>query len=152
MTTAQIIIRRPTRDELAAVRAQRLRVMKGSEPAPDLQPDEADLRPDAIHMAAFASDGTVVAAIRATPIGADPNVYEISRLFTAESYRGQRIGSRVLAAIEQAAVLAGAKGFVLNARTSAENFYAHNGYWRTGRILHLDNGDTNHVMVKEVRE
>lgn len=150
MTQVQATIRRPTPEELPVIRALRRRVMRKDESTPPMLPPEAiDLSATTIHMAAYAGN-EIVAAVRTAPIEQDPTVYVISRLFTRKPYRGQGIGSRLLKAVEQAGIEAGARAFVLDSRLKTEDFYARNGYWRTGRIIHHDNGDINHVMVKEV--
>jgi predicted GNAT family N-acyltransferase len=146
-----LTIRRPSYEELVNVRAMRRQELLGEmvDPA-TLEIDPIDLAEKVIHVVAFAPDGDILSCVRLKPIADDETVYEVSRMVTRTRHRGQGIGTKVLSAAEELAVRDGAKGFVLDSRPSARNFYARAGYWPTGRQKVLENGDINYVMVKQV--
>jgi predicted GNAT family N-acyltransferase len=151
---SNIDIRNPKSDgELIALRAMRRQELLGEIPTPNsqLHVDPKDLVEGAITLAAYDPDGTIVSTVRLMSIEEDDSVYEINRMVTRESYRGRGIGTTVLTEGEKRAIAQGARAFVLDSRRDARAFYARAGYWPTGRTSVLENGDVNHIMVKEVK-
>ena len=147
MTSANIIIRQPSLDELTKVRTLRHEELQGDRPiATPLEPTTDDLKPSAIHIVAFDGD-KVVSAVRADPNPNDSSVYCVSRMVTEVNYRKQGIGTQVLKGVETEAIMRGAKGIVLFARVTALGFYEQAGYWNTQIVK-----DDNYVMVKQVQK
>ena len=80
---------------------------------------------DDIHLAIF--DGmALVGTVILTPYG--PTTCKLRQMAVADSYRGQGLGARLLAAAEAAAREAGALRIILAARVTAEGFYSRHGY------------------------
>jgi predicted GNAT family N-acyltransferase len=148
----KVEIRRPTSpDDLRAIRLMRRRELLGeTAPPADLQARPEDLDPSTIIVVAYSPEGQVVCSVRLMPLEDDASVYEVSRMVTTTEYRGQGIGTVVLAEAEHDAIERGARAFVLDSRDQARAFYARVGYLPTGRNRILDNGDVNYIMFKPV--
>jgi GNAT superfamily N-acetyltransferase len=126
---SQITIRKPTLEELVAVRRLRNIVLSNGDKIgmSDFKPTEADLKPTAIHEAAFDGD-KLVSTVRVDPVAADESVYFVSRMATDPAYQDQGIGALVLRAAEQVAIERGAKHIALHSRPEAQEFYIKAGY------------------------
>ena len=94
---------------------------------PQLEEDEAD--PRARHLLVLAGDATPVATARLLDDG------HIGRMAVRKPYRGQGIGSRMLAALIDMAAQAGLQEVVLNAQCSAGDFYRRAGFIPQGEVF-----------------
>lgn len=112
------------RDDAFAVR---IAVFVGEQQIPrEEELDELDA--EAIHAVAY-HDGTAVGAGR---VVISDGFAKIGRMAVLAQYRGQRIGGRILEALEKAAADRGASGFTLSAQLRARRFYERAGYKATG--------------------
>jgi predicted GNAT family N-acyltransferase len=95
-------------------------------------------------------DGVPIATGRAYEEHQGCGVYHLGRFAVLKEYRGQDVGSAVLAALEAAAHERGATGFVLNAQVAASGFYLKHGYTQVGDVYGI--GGAPHIdMSKSVR-
>lgn len=106
----------------------RWRVLRG--PWHSERGQERDERePEAIHLALWVG-GQLVAVGRAHFL--DAGTAQIRYMAVEPEWQGQGWGGRLLEQLEAAAVRAGARRLVLNARERARNFYRRHGYRVTG--------------------
>jgi GNAT superfamily N-acetyltransferase len=92
--------------------------------------------------------GQVIAAGRGVT---NMGLVEIRGLWVAPAFRGQGIGSRLLAAIEAEAVRRGCRRAALDSYSfQAPGFYPSRGYREWGRLDYPD-GTRRHFFVKELR-
>lgn len=97
--------------------------------APWQQPpgsERDDLEPQAQHRMLVNQAGEVLAVGRLHLV--DAVTAQVRYMAVAETARGQGLGAIVLQALEQQAVISGARRVILNARDSAVVFYKKNGY------------------------
>ncbi|SDQ27095.1 GNAT family N-acetyltransferase [Natronobacterium texcoconense] len=94
----------------------------------DLEYDEHDA--DAVHFVAYDGDETIGAA-RLRELG-DGDVGKVERVAVLESRRGEGIGRKVMAAIEECATELGLAKLKLHSQTHAAEFYDRLGYERHG--------------------
>ena len=87
---------------------------------PEIELDEWD--PQCDHALAFEPRGRVVGTGRLLPDG------HIGRMAVVREWRGQGVGSAILAALVERAAARGMKHLVLNAQTHAAPFYASHGF------------------------
>ena len=140
-------IRAPhTPEEFERYYAFRHRLLRG----PWSQPrgSERDERETgAVHLMVSADDGNVIGVGRLH--FNTPEEAQVRFMAVDEDCRGQGIGRRILATLEQQARAAGARRIVLDARKPAERFYAKQGYRSLG-ATHTLFGHIAHVrMVKD---
>jgi predicted GNAT family N-acyltransferase len=106
--------------------------------------DKADAR--AIHATLYL-DGIAVACGRI--FEQKPGHFHLGRIAVRKSYRKQGLGSRIVAALEEAASEKGAHSFVLEAQSHAAAFYETLGYERIGNEYPVQ-GSPHILMVKQV--
>ena len=135
-------IRAPaTAEEFTRYYAFRHRLLRGPWGQPPGSERDAQ-EEQATHLLVTAADGNVIGVGRVH--FNTPEEAQIRFMAVDEDCRGQGIGRRILAALEEQARAAGARRIVLDARKPAERFYAKQGY-RTlgeahtlfGRIAHV---------------
>jgi predicted GNAT family N-acyltransferase len=108
---------------------------------PEIERDEWDPRCD--HALAFAADGRVVGTGRLLPDG------HIGRMAVLADWRGQGIGSLLLAALVARARERGMQRVVLNAQTHAAPFYARHGFVAFGAEF-MEAGIPHRAMAREL--
>jgi predicted GNAT family N-acyltransferase len=108
---------------------------------PEIERDEWDQRSD--HALAFDRDGRVVGTGRLLPDG------HIGRMAVLPEWRGQGVGSRILASLVARAHERGMKRVVLNAQTQAVPFYARHGFAAFGDAF-MEAGIPHVAMVREI--
>ena len=90
----------------------------------EMEWDEMDAL--SLHAVAYDSDGKASATGRLLPDG------HIGRMAVLRTMRGKQIGSAILQALMTEAKKRGDRAVVLNAQTSAEQFYLRHGFAREG--------------------
>ncbi len=146
---AGLEIRESSQTELKAVLDLQWRVLDEPFNRPrNVEPKEHDLNPKAIHVVALL-DGRLVGAVRFEPHEGKRDEYLVRRMATEESYRGQGIGTCVMAHAERLAKKKGAKRIVLYARDGATHFYEEIGYKLTG-VIKVHDTYENPEMVKDL--
>jgi len=108
---------------------------------PEIERDEWDQRSD--HALALDHDGRVVGTGRLLPNG------HIGRMAVLPEWRGQGVGSRILASLVARAHERGMKRVVLNAQTHAVPFYARHGFAAFGDQF-MEAGIPHVAMAREV--
>ncbi|MDY7537316.1 GNAT family N-acetyltransferase [Undibacterium sp. RTI2.1] len=93
----------------------------------ELEWDEMDAQ--CLHAVAYDAQGTAVGTGRLLPDG------HIGRMAVRSAARGLGVGAAILQSLMQQARNRGDKAVKLNAQTSAEPFYARNGYSREGDVF-----------------
>jgi putative acetyltransferase len=97
-----------------------------------------------IYASALAEKWMIVAEQEGRIVGMgilDPGQRQIAALYVAPGFHGQGVGTRLLAALEKAALDAGADQLELGATLNSRGFYRRHGYLETGRDFHeLPNG------------
>lgn len=97
--------------------------------APWLQPqgsERDELEDTAVHRMIQSATGEVLAVGRLHLV--DENTAQVRYMAVSEQARGQGLGQLLLQALEQQALVLGAKRLILNARDSATGFYQQAGY------------------------
>jgi predicted GNAT family N-acyltransferase len=129
MSRRDLIIReadwRKERDTLLAIR-YRVFVHEQGVP-PELEEDAAD--PSALHLLAISETQGPVGTGRLLPDG------HIGRMAVDRAFRGQGIGSALVAYLIDLAREAGHQTVALNAQCSAEEFYARFGFHAQGQAF-----------------
>ncbi len=148
VASAKIEIRPPKPSELLSIRQLRYQVLDHKTDPPPTSISETDADATTIHMAAFADDQPV-STMRLQPIEPGSTTYLVRRMATAAEFRGQGIGSRVLAAAEAEAKRRGATIVMLHSRQQARPFYARSGYTDQGGrpVFH---GNVHFTMIKRL--
>lgn len=99
--------------------------------------DDLIAYPETIHGIASDND-SVVATGRMHRQIENPGLLQVRYMATRPDYRGQGIGARILAHMEnEAKALLDVEAIVLNARIKAANLYAKSGYAVTSGIIEL---------------
>ena len=93
----------------------------------ELEWDEMDAQ--CLHAVAYDAQGVAVGTGRLLPDG------HIGRMAVRSAARGLGVGAAILQSLMQQARNRGDKAVKLNAQTSAEPFYARNGYSREGDVF-----------------
>ena len=93
----------------------------------ELEWDEMDAQ--CLHAVAYDAQGAAVGTGRLLPDG------HIGRMAVRNAARGLGVGAAILQSLMQQARNRGDKAVKLNAQTSAEPFYARNGYSREGDVF-----------------
>ncbi|MET3116206.1 putative GNAT family N-acyltransferase [Undibacterium sp. GrIS 1.8] len=93
----------------------------------ELEWDEMDAQ--CLHAVAYDAQGAAVGTGRLLPDG------HIGRMAVRSAARGLGVGAAILQSLMQQARNRGDKAVKLNAQTSAEPFYARNGYSRDGDVF-----------------
>lgn len=93
----------------------------------ELEWDEMDAQ--CLHAVAYDAQGAAVGTGRLLPDG------HIGRMAVRSAARGLGVGAAILQSLMQQARNRGDKAVKLNAQTSAEPFYARNGYSREGDVF-----------------
>ncbi len=114
--------------EWEAYRDLRWRVLR----APWGQPRAADVDEDLPIVHAMITDDRGRAIAVGRLIVLSPAEAQVRSMATSEDMRGQGLGARIMAYLEQAARDRGVATIVLNARVDAVPFYARLGYQPTG--------------------
>ena len=108
---------------------------------PEIEPDEWDQRCD--HALARDREGRAVGTGRLLPDG------HIGRMAVLPEWRGDGIGSRILASLVARARERGMKRVVLNAQTHAVPFYARHGFAPFGDEF-MEAGIPHRAMAREL--
>ena len=141
-------IRAPaTAEEFTRYYAFRHRLLRGpwGQPPGSERDEQEEL---ATHLMVTAADGNVIGVGRLH--FNTPEEAQIRFMAVDEDCRGQGIGRRILAALEQQARAAGARHIVLDARKPAERFYAKHGYRTLGEAHTLFDRIAHMRMVKDL--
>lgn len=112
----------PEYDEAVQLRYEVLRRPLGLEYTPEQLAAEFDQ----IHLAAYASEGSLMAYLNLTP--ADADTVKMRQVAVATNRQGQGIGSQLVAESETVAKSLGFKKMSLHARETAVSFYQRLGY------------------------
>ena len=106
---------------------------------PEMEQDEFD----AVSVHAIATDaaGEVIGTARLLPDG------HVGRFAVAAPQRGSGVGERLLRALLDAAARRGHRRVVLHAQLTAEAFYAHYGFERTGDVF-MEAGIAHATMAR----
>ena len=115
-----------------------------------------DENADAVHVAAFEDDGTVVSTClvlpRPYPLRPEtPHAWQLRGMATVPSRQGQGLGAAILAAAVGLVVERGGKLIWCDARTSARKFYAQHGFSTEGEEFeHAESGIPHYRMWRPV--
>ena len=92
-------------------------------------------------------DGLPIATGRLVKI--DPATYQVGRVAVKKEYRGQRIGSYLLAFLSEKAKELGANALVAHAQLDKQNFYRRNGFEDFGEgAVDFDEG-VPHIYLRK---
>lgn len=115
-----------------------------------------DDNPEALHIAAFGEDDTLVGAClvlpRPYPVRPEaPDAWQLRGMATVPQRRGQGIGTAVLDAAVEAVVDRGGRLLWCDARTTARMFYAQHGFTADGaEFMHTESGIPHYRMWRQV--
>jgi predicted GNAT family N-acyltransferase len=115
-----------------------------------------DQHADAVHLAAFDDDGTLLGTClvlpRPYPLRPDEaNAWQLRGMATTPSRQGQGVGAAVLAAAVDLVAERGGRLLWCDARTSARRFYAQHGFATEGaEFNHAESGIPHYRMWRPV--
>ena len=115
----------------------------------EIERDDED--PTAHHVLAMVGGHAIgtgrLVELTAPPAGEEGKWGRIGRMAVLVAHRRGRIGSRILAELEEEAVRRGLSGIVLHAQIYAHGFYKHMGYVDHGPIF--DEAGIPHVEMRK---
>jgi predicted GNAT family N-acyltransferase len=115
-----------------------------------------DDNPDAVHVAAFDDDETLVGGCLVLPRPypqrpEEPDAWQLRGMATVPQRRSQGIGTAVLDAAVETVVEHGGRLLWCDARTTARAFYAQHGFVADGaEFLHAESGIPHYRMWRQV--
>lgn len=115
-------------DEAVALRRQILRAPLGL----DFTEQELAAEANHIHIVAYV-DGFLAGTCFLVEKG--DNAFQLRQMAVLPDYEGQKVGRTLLRHVERVARARGRNRIELNARTSAQSFYAKNGYVSEGEVF-----------------
>ncbi len=111
--------------------------------------NEFDAIDDSAWHVVLAIDGEPAACGRTFPKAGQPEVYIIGRVAVLPQFRGRRVGSMIVGALEAQAKKLGAQSLELSAQERAAGFYQKLGYQKLGDAYY-DEHCLHLTMVKNL--